>query len=382
MRYDQLAAHRLMIRDAPRTDAFAAAIRAVVRGGQTVLDIGAGSGILSLLAAKAGARRVFAVEHGPIAALAADLASRNNLGAIVQVIRADARAVWLPEQADVLISEWLGTIGIDENLLGMVLIARDRWLKPGGAMIPSAVAAVMAPGCLDLRPDTAFFLDRPYGLDLTPLAEPSVHELLYHRRPVGTANLMAEPARLWSHDMSRMPVRAALGPATADTEFVISRDGTVNCLIGWFEATLAPGVTLGNGPDSADTHWGQLQLPLRRQIDVAAGDRLRVRIACVPWGPGPRHFAWSVSHDDGAWEHHDTRRLAPDPPREAPRMRPSELTRFLATLAGDPAALHRFIRDPEAAMAETGMSDPLRAALRSGNEALIQQALLTTDTAP
>ena len=109
---------------------------AVVRPGDIVLDVGAGSGILSVFAARAGAARVYAVERTTIAVLAQELAAANGVAEIVQVIHGDVMDVELPERVDVIVSEWLGGFGIDEGMLAPVIAARDRWLKPGGVMIP------------------------------------------------------------------------------------------------------------------------------------------------------------------------------------------------------------------------------------------------------
>ena len=130
-----------MICDRVRTEAFRRAIDSVVRPGDIVLDVGAGSGILSVFAARAGAARVYAVEQTSVAVLAQELAAANGVAEIVQVIQGDVMDIELPERVDVIVSEWLGGFGIDEGMLVPVIAARDRWLKPGGVMIPRSVTA-------------------------------------------------------------------------------------------------------------------------------------------------------------------------------------------------------------------------------------------------
>jgi|SRR5450755_4772027 len=134
--YAEFEVHRTMIRDRVRTEAFRRAINAVVRPGDVVLDVGAGSGILSVFAARAGAGSVYAVERTPIAVLAEQLAAANNVAETVKVFHGDVMDIELPEQVDVIVSEWLGGFGIDEGMLAPVIAARDRWLKPGGGHDP------------------------------------------------------------------------------------------------------------------------------------------------------------------------------------------------------------------------------------------------------
>ena len=184
--YAEIEVHRTMICDLVRTDAFRRAIDSVVRPGDVVLDVGAGTGILSLFAARAGAARVYAVERTTVAVLAQELAAANGAAEIVRVIHGDIMDIELPERVDVIVSEWLGGFGIDEGMLVPVIAARDRWLKPGGVMIPSSVTAWT--GLVHdrhLGETVGFLRDNPYGLRLDGLVEMTVNEILYSG-PSGT----------------------------------------------------------------------------------------------------------------------------------------------------------------------------------------------------
>jgi len=307
MIYSSLLVHRLMLRDTARTHAFDKAIASTVRRDDVVLDVGAGSGILSLFAARAGARRVYAVEATRVARVARQLALANGVGNAVQVIEAPMEEARLPEPVDLIVSEWLGAIGVDENLLGMVLVARDRWLKPQGRLVPRRVTAWMAPVCLSLRPDTAFFRERPYGLDLAALAEASIDELPCARQKVTPGDLAARPVPLWTTDMATAAASQAVLPMRASVEFSVPRPATVNALAAWFSAELADGIELSNAPGAPDTHWGQLLLRLEREQRAVARDVVAVHFACIPLCPGQSALAWSVRVGRAPWEHHDTR---------------------------------------------------------------------------
>ena len=97
--YAEFEVHRTMIRDRVRTEAFRRAIDSVVRRGDIVLDVGAGSGILSVFAAQAGAARVYAVERTTIAVLAQELAAANGVAETVRVIQGDVIGLDLPDRS-------------------------------------------------------------------------------------------------------------------------------------------------------------------------------------------------------------------------------------------------------------------------------------------
>lgn len=113
--------------------------------GKVVLDVGTGTGILAMLAAKKGAAKVFAVEASQIAHLAKILVHQNNLADRVAVVQGKMEDVDLGEKVDVIISEWMGFYLLHEAMLNSVLYARDKWLKPGGLLLPSTGTIYLAP---------------------------------------------------------------------------------------------------------------------------------------------------------------------------------------------------------------------------------------------
>ncbi len=212
--YAEFEVHRTMIRDQIRTEAFKRAIEAVVRPGDVVLDVGAGSGVLSMFAARAGAARVYAVEQTSMAVLAQELVAANGLSDIVEVIQGDVMDIEPPERVDVIVSEWLGGFGIDEGMLVPVIAARDRWLKPGGTMIPGSVTAWTALVHDRYLEDTVEFLrTNPYGLDFEDLIEKTVNEISYSGtfRHLAADDARSAPGRLWTTDAHDDPARRGAG---------------------------------------------------------------------------------------------------------------------------------------------------------------------------
>jgi SAM-dependent methyltransferase len=306
--YDGLPIHRVMLEDHVRTDLYRRAIEATVRPGDVVLDLGAGTGILSLFAARSGARKIYAVERTAMARIARLLVARNGAASRVEVIEAPIEYVTLPRRVDVIVSEWLGAYGVDENLLPLVLLARDRWLKRGGRLLPHRVTAWIAPirdG--DIEAEQEFWHGRPYGVDLSVVAR-AVDEARWSQSPLPADRLVATPRLLWSHDLYTCATERAWLPSRASLTLDAARDARLNALTTWFSADFGGDLTLTNSPDAPPTHWGRYVFPLERSLAVTRGTPIAIEFVCIPAGPGYCHTAWSVRVGDGSWEHHDTRR--------------------------------------------------------------------------
>jgi len=137
--YSYISEQKRMLSDDVRMQAYFRAISENEESfrGKVVLDVGAGSGILSMWAAKAGAAKVYAVEYTSMAQHARRLVHQNGLDSVVEVIQSSIEELVLPEQVDVIISEWMGMVLLRESMLDSVIRARDRFLKPGGTLWPS-----------------------------------------------------------------------------------------------------------------------------------------------------------------------------------------------------------------------------------------------------
>ena len=297
--YAEFEVHRTMICDRVRTGAFRRAIDSVVRPGDIVLDVGAGSGILSVFAARAGAARVYAVERTSAAVLAAGLAAANGVAEIVQVIHGDIMDVELPERADVIVSEWLGGFGIDEGMLVPVIVARDRWLKPGGVMIPRLVTAWAALAHdRYLAEMVAFLRDSPYGLRFDDLAEKTVNEIFYS----GTFRHLAARDKRSDAPGCGQRTRAdplqqaqAQAPHQAKTALPVRGYGTANALALWFSAQLTPGISLSVGPGDPPTHWGMTTAPLRSPVELTPGMVSPAKVRTVPARPAGTWTSWAIA---------------------------------------------------------------------------------------
>eukprot|EP00041_Stephanoeca_diplocostata_P006546 m.87797 g.87797 ORF g.87797 m.87797 type:complete len:256 (-) comp16424_c0_seq7:863-1630(-) len=145
--YQGLKVHHEMLTDVARTECYKHAIEQAADfiKGKVVLDIGCGSGVLSMLAAKAGARHVYGVEASAFADTTAGIVTDNGLDNVVTILRGKIEGITLPEKADLIISEWMGTMLVFEFMIESVVLARDTWLADDGIMWPSTAQLFLAP---------------------------------------------------------------------------------------------------------------------------------------------------------------------------------------------------------------------------------------------
>lgn len=111
-----------------------------------MLDIGAGTGILSMFAARNGAKHVYAIENAEIAYFAQEIVRRNKLDDKITVIKGKMEEIELPvDKVDIIISEWMGYLLLYEGMLDTILWARDKYLdRAEGKMFPDTASVFLA----------------------------------------------------------------------------------------------------------------------------------------------------------------------------------------------------------------------------------------------
>ncbi len=297
--YSTLAGQESMLRDSIRCKAFQRAITEAVTPGCAVLDIGAGTGILSMFAAQAGARVVYAVEQTEIAEIAREIIKENGLRDQITVIQNDMAAIDLPEKVDVIVSEWLGGYGVDENLLPIIALARDRWLKPGGKMIPASSTGYLAPAFDEyLQCDIDFWSSDPYGINFDLISRGAAQTFRCFCNHVTQNHLLCDPQEMWEIDSMTYPHADAIKPFRCQLEFIADRDAEFNCLAAWFRAPLSDDIVLTNGPSDPDTHWGRHVFPVGKIVSVKRGTRVGVDFCLEPQSRGQSKAMWDVTVDD------------------------------------------------------------------------------------
>jgi SAM-dependent methyltransferase len=167
--YDQtcqlLKIHTSLLGDGNRNRAFYKALEESIDNESRVLDIGSGTGIWAIVAAKLGARRVVAIEQEALLiGLTRALVRDNGVADRVEIIQGNAGQVELDRDFDVVISETIGHLIFDEQIVQIMIDARQRFLRPNGVLIPNAVALVVAPAHLEREPENLpVAIDANYG---------------------------------------------------------------------------------------------------------------------------------------------------------------------------------------------------------------------------
>jgi SAM-dependent methyltransferase len=265
--------HRELLADDTRTNAFRNAILQVVRPGDVVVDLGCGSGILSFFACEAGAEHVYAIDQTHTADVASMLARHLGLSDRITVLHAEAKEVELPRRGNVLLSETLGVLGLDEGIAGITEDAWKRLILPDARVVPCRVGVSLVPIELDFEYDrhVAFWSEPRYGLDLSAVrlfASCSITFAHIERR----AHL-SDPEEMFSVDLLRNGGLEFSGRAS----FEVKRNAMLHGFGGFFTTTLAEGIELTN-KDARSTSWSQALLPLEVPIQVKRGTKVEVEL--------------------------------------------------------------------------------------------------------
>jgi precorrin-6B methylase 2 len=282
--FDNPEIHVQMLNDRVRTSKFIQAIESTVRPGDIVVEIGTGTGILALAAARAGASHVYAIEAGAIGHLAQEMFRSNGFADRITLVPGWSTETSLPVKADVLISEIIGNDPLGEGVLRFTRDALRRLVKPKARLVPSALeiwaVGVTAPsGWVDRRtfsPNTADTWREWYGFDFGPAVQAAA-------RTPHFSMLLAQQAREWVAVTERICLAEIdLGdpPHTihADKPFPVVAEGRLDGVLIYFKACLAAGIDLPTDPRLADAAncWRSPMWLVPGGRRVKPGDRLRV----------------------------------------------------------------------------------------------------------
>jgi len=298
--YAHFGIHEEMLKDEVRTLTYRNAMyhnRHLFKD-KIVLDVGCGTGILSMFAAKSGAKKVYGIEMSNIVEHAKKIVATNNLDNVVEIIQGKVEEVSLPvEKVDIIISEWMGYCLFYESMLDTVLYARDKWLAPNGMLFPDrATLFVSAIEDRQYKEDKINFWDNVYGFDMSCIRNVAVHEPLVDvvesKQVVATSCLVKE--------VDLYTVKKEDLAFTSPFHLTIRRDDYVHALIMYFNVEFTKchkRTGFSTSPDSRYTHWKQTVFYLEDYITAKSGETLTGTFAMKPNDRNNRDLDFEVSVD-------------------------------------------------------------------------------------
>lgn len=289
-----LSGYGEMIADTVRMQAYHGALAASVKPGAVVLDLGAGTGIMSLIACRLGAGKVYAVEPSDAIAVARELAHANGCADRIEFLQAASFDVTLPQRADVMVSDLRGVLPLHRGHVAAIADARDRLLTPGGIQVPlrdTVYAQLVGDAALYERCVGAWRQDA-FGLDLTSAQRWAAN--LCRKADLAQASRLGRPQALFTLDYRTIQRENA----SAEAEWCVERDLTVHGLAAWFDTVLAEGVELSNAPDQPRAIYGQMFFPFEQPVRLARTDVVSIRFVATRIG------------EDYVWQWHTTVRDA------------------------------------------------------------------------
>jgi protein arginine N-methyltransferase 1 len=276
----RVADYGRMIRDWARTEAYAQALEQAVRPSTVVADIGAGTGIFTVLACRLGARRVYAIEPTEALNVLREVVAENGFTDRVEFLRAFSTEITLPERADVVLSDLRGSLPFFEHSVAAVIDARERHLAPGGTLIAARDFLQVAVGSLpeyherivgpwfDAR-KASFEAARRYAAN-------SVYT------PGRDKLQLLTPAATWFE----LDYRTVVDPRGAGTaRLSVEKPGFGHGLIQWFDCETIPGHGFSNAPGAnPDSVYEQRFFPWPEAVALEPGDVAEVEIHADPVG--------------------------------------------------------------------------------------------------
>uniref|UniRef100_A0A3B0MQ79 type I protein arginine methyltransferase n=1 Tax=Theileria annulata TaxID=5874 RepID=A0A3B0MQ79_THEAN len=298
--YSYIGIHEEMLKDSVRTGIYFKSVMTnqhLFRD-KVVLDIGCGTGILSLFSAKAGAKKVYAIDNSSIIDLARKITKANGLSDKIVYIKSKVEDLDenVIEPVDVIISEWMGYFLLYENMIESVLYCRDKYLKPGGLIFPDrARIYISAIEDHEYKAEKFDKWDDTYGLDFSLVKEHLMEEALVDF--VDEKSLVTSSYCIFDVNLNNCTV--------SDTDFcsnfvlVSERRDYVHAFVFWFDVTFGScdkPLTLTTSPKSKYTHWKQTVLYIEEVLNLQENDLINGIIAVKKNKDNPRDVDIKLSY--------------------------------------------------------------------------------------
>jgi len=285
--------HRKMLADSVRTEAFTKALKSVIKPGETIVaDIGSGTGVLSFLALKLGAKHAILYEAGDVIELSKTLAKDLGFFEKCTFVHKYSFEVQAPKKADLVISETLGNFALEEHLLEILGDAK-RFLALGGTTIPSRLTQVVTPVTSDV------FLRELQSWRTSPFDFSSAEALSLQNvyvRTFSPKDLLVNEKKVWDE------INFSKKESSERTNTLTWKFSRPTAICGFclsWSCELTPGVSLTTHPWDSATHWEQIYLPIPKTLSLLAGDELQLLIASDTRLSAGINVQWEVRQKRG-----------------------------------------------------------------------------------
>jgi precorrin-6B methylase 2 len=288
--------HEKMLADALRVDTYQQAIARHVQPGDVVLDLGTGSGILAMLAARQGAQRVYAVDHSPFIDVARRIADHNGIDTIT-FVQANSRDFTPPEPVEVIVHEQMGDDLFNENMLENLLDLKRRVLKASGRIVPARFELFVEPISLNPQARVPYLWEnRIHGIDFGFLAgddqlegfkRPSYQT--HHLRDGAVSHFLTEPKPAVVVDLHRIDDPDQV-PTLVDEARTVVTPGILDGFCVYFQTHFDDDLGFSTSPLAPPMHWGNRLFRVPQQT-YETGDKLAYRIELAVLTRGS---TWSI----------------------------------------------------------------------------------------
>lgn len=270
--YSHISIHEAMIKDKVRTQSYKLAIdkNKFLFKDKVVLDIGSGTGILSLFSASNGAKHVYAVENSSIAYFSQQIIIKNGYQDKITIIKGKIEEIELPvNKVDIIISEWMGYFLLFESMIDSVIFARDKWLDKNGLILPDQFnlnVALSNQGSSN-RESKLNYWDNVYGFDFSNLKslvniEPSIEICNKHL-------ICSEICKIFEIDMYTIK-KEDVDFSSSWSVRIFNSTSDITSMISWFDVNFNKGleskVAFTTSPYNTSTHWKQTAFYLDEEI--------------------------------------------------------------------------------------------------------------------
>merc|ERR1719232_1928775 len=265
-----------------------------------VLDVGCGTGILSMFAAKAGAAKVIGVDMSSIVEYARKIVEANNLSDKVEILRGKVEEVTLPdgiEKVDIIISEWMGYCLFYESMLDSVLFARDKWLASDGLMFPDrATLYVTAIEDRQYKDDKINWWDDVYGFDMSCIRNVALQEPLVDvvdRNQVVANSCLIKEIDIQTCTKDDIPFESTFN-------LRVKRNDYIQALVTFFQIEFSKchkRVGFSTAPEAPYTHWKQTVFYLEDYITSKKDEELYGNFRMKPNDRNKRDLDFEIDID-------------------------------------------------------------------------------------